>query len=262
MNSSHSRERIKSHSYKVDRDISEKEEIINQQIDKSKKDNITNDDMTPVYNYPYEFYDEEKFRKEEINIKNNEKENMIKEEKDNKETKIKNEKVELKSKENMFQYMQRKIQEDITKDIIQKIEYIPENMQKDIEKKNQQLNKNEGAPNLNETKNIKNEEMKIYKNDNKRNVKNSQKKEDKIKEFVLKNVDKKQIKNPPKPKEEYKVPKIKEIKLEKEVIPEKKVSNQLHKSKFSQKTENDYNLMMKQLKNKDYKNKEENVIKQ
>ena len=262
MNSSHSRERIKSHSYKVDRDISEKEEIINQQIDKSKKDNITNDDMTPVYNYPYEFYDEEKFRKEEINIKNNEKENMIKEEKDNKETKIKNEKVELKSNENMFQYMYRKIQEDITKDIIQKIEYIPENMQKDIEKKNQQLNKNEGAPNLNETKNIKNEEMKIYKNDNKRNVKNSQKKEDKIKEFVLKNVDKKQIKNPPKPKEEYKVPKIKEIKLEKEVIPEKKVSNQLHKSKFSQKTENDYNLMMKQLKNKDYKNKEEHVIKQ
>ena len=262
MNSSHSRERIKSHSYKVDRDISEKEEIINQQIDKSKKDNITNDDMTPVYNYPYEFYDEEKFRKEEINIKNNEKENMIKEEKDNKEIKIKNEKVELKSNENMFQYMYRKIQEDITKDIIQKIEYIPENMQKDIEKKNQQLNKNEGAPNLNETKNIKNEEMKIYKNDNKRNVKNSQKKEDKIKEFVLKNVDKKQIKNPPKPKEEYKVPKIKEIKLEKEVIPEKKVSNQLHKSKFSQKTENDYNLMMKQLKNKDYKNKEEHVIKQ
>ena len=262
MNSSHSRERIKSHSYKVDRDISEKEEIINQQIDKSKKDNITNDDMTPVYNYPYEFYDEEKFRKEEINIKNNEKENIIKVEKDNKEIKIKNEKVELKSKENMFQYMQRKIQEDITKDIIQKIEYIPENMQKDIEKKNQQLNKNEGAPNLNETKNIKNEEMKIYKNDNKRNVKNSKKKEDKVKEFVLKNVDKKQIKNPPKPKEEYKVPKIKEIKLEKEVIPEKKVSNQLHKSKFSQKTENDYNLMMKQLKNKDYKNKEEHVIKQ
>ena len=262
MNSSHSRERIKSHSYKVDRNISEKEEIINQQIDKSKKDNITNDDMTPIYNYPYEFYDEEKFRKEEINIKNNEKENMIKEEKDNKETKIKNEKVELKSNENMFQYMYRKIQEDITKDIIQKIEYIPENMQKDIEKKNQQLNKNEGAPNLNETKNIKNEEMKIYKNDNKRNVKNSQKKEDKVKEFILKNVDKKQIKNPPKPKEEYKVPKIKEIKLEKEVIPEKKVSNQLHKSKFSQKTENDYNLMMKQLKNKDYKNKEEHVIKQ
>ena len=262
MNSSHSRERIKSHSYKVDRDISEKEEIINQQIDKSKKDNITNDDMTPVYNYPYEFYDEEKFRKEEINIKNNEKENIIKEEKDNKETKIKNEKVELKSNENMFQYMYRKIQEDITKDIIQKIEYIPENMQKDIELKNQQLNKNEGAPNLNETKNIKNEEMKIYKNDNKRNVKNSKKKEDKVKEFILKNVDKKQIKNPPKPKEEYKVPKIKEIKLEKEVIPEKKVSNQLHKSKFSQKTENDYNLMMKQLKNKDYKNKEEHVIKQ
>ena len=137
MNSSHSRERIKSHSYKVDRNISEKEEIINQQIDKSKKDNITNDDMTPIYNYPYEFYDEEKFRKEEINIKNNEKE--IKEEKDNKEIKIKNEKVELKSNENMFQYMYRKIQEDITKDIIQKIEYIPENMQKDIEKKNQQL---------------------------------------------------------------------------------------------------------------------------
>ena len=137
MNSSHSRERIKSHSYKVDRDISEKEEIINQQIDKSKKDNITNDDMTLIYNYPYEFYDEEKFRKEEINIKNKEKENIIKVEKDNndnKEIKMNNEKVELKNNENIkidFQDMHKKIQEqkEITKDIIQKIEYIPENVQ-------------------------------------------------------------------------------------------------------------------------------------
>ena len=39
------------------------------------------------------------------------------------------------------------------------------------------------------------------------------------------------------------VPKVKEIKIEKEIIPEKKVTN-LHKSKFTQKTEKDYNLMM------------------
>jgi hypothetical protein len=83
----------------------------------------------------------------------------------------------------------------------------------------------------------------------------------KVKQIVLKNMDKIQLKNPIIPREEYKVPKVKEIKLEKEIIPEKKGTNQLHKSKFTQKTENDYNLMMKQLKNKNYKNNEEHVIK-
>ena len=108
--------------------------------------------------------------------------------------------------------------------------------------------------------------MENKKIDNKINLKEPQKKEEKIKEIILKNVDKKTLINPPKPKEEFKSPKVKEIKYEKESneakkVPEKKISNSLHKSQFTQKTENDYNLMMKQLKNKDYKNNEEYVIK-
>ena len=74
MNSVQSKERIKYQTYEVERNKSEKEELINPQIDKSKRENITSDDVTPVYNYPYEFYDEEKVRNEKMNIKNNEEE--------------------------------------------------------------------------------------------------------------------------------------------------------------------------------------------
>ena len=270
MDSSNSNERIKYQTFKIERDKSEKEEVINPQIEKSKRENNTNDD-TPVYNYPYEFYEEEKIKKEEINIQNNKEEEKIKkEEKDNinnEEKIINNENKDIKNNEKIKVEIQPdndiKIleQKEITKEIFQKIENIPENVQNNTAIINQQINKNERAFNLEENKIIKNEEMNINKDVNKINMKNSQKKEEKkTKEIVLKNMDKMQLKNPPMPREEYKVPKVKEIKLEKEIIPEKKVTN-LHKSKFTQKTENDYNLMMKQLKNKDYKNNEEHVIK-
>ena len=59
---------------------SEKEKIIRPEIDfnngKSKKEENLQDDDEPIYNYPYEFYEEIDFKSEEI--KN---ENIIKEEK-------------------------------------------------------------------------------------------------------------------------------------------------------------------------------------
>ena len=254
MNSSHSKERIKCQTYKVERNKSEKEELINPQIDKSNRENINNEDI-PVYNYPYEFYDDEKMKKEEINIQNNKEEEKIKQEekevKNNEEKKINNEnkKIEIKVDEDTKKLEQK----GIIKELFQKLGGVPENAQKDFEIKNQQINRNERGLNIEENKIIKNEEI---------NVNKEQKKEEKkVKQIVLKNMDKIQLKNPIIPREEYKVPKVKEIKLEKEIIPEKKGTNQLHKSKFTQKTENDYNLMMKQLKNKNYKNNEEHVIK-
>ena len=52
---------------------------------------------------------------------------------------------------------------------------------------------------------------------------------------------------------------IKETKENKK-ISEKRNLNPHHKTKFTQKTEYDYNLMMKQLKNKDYKYAEDCFI--
>ena len=263
MNSSHSKERIKYQTYIVERNQSEKEELINPQIDKSKRENINNEDI-PVYNYPYEFYDDEKMKKEEINIQNNKEEEKIKQEekevKNNEEKKINNEnkKIEIQVDEDTKKLEQK----GIIKELFQKLGDVPENAQKDFEIKNQQINRNERGLNIEENKIIKNEEININKEQNKININKEQKKEEKkVKQIVLKNMDKIQLKNPIMPREEYKVPKVKEIKLEKEIIPEKKGTNQLHKSKFTQKTENDYNLMMKQLKNKNYKNNEEHVIK-
>ena len=263
MNSSHSKERIKYQTYIVERNQSEKEELINPQIDKSKRENITNEDI-PVYNYPYEFYDDEKMKKEEINIQNNKEEEKIKQEekevKNSEEKKINNEnkKIEIQVDEDTKKLEQK----GIIKELFQKLGDVPENAQKDFEIKNQQINRNERGLNIEENKIIKNEEININKEQNKININKEQKKEEKkVKQIVLKNMDKIQLKNPIMPREEYKVPKVKEIKLEKEIIPEKKGTNQLHKSKFTQKTENDYNLMMKQLKNKNYKNNEEHVIK-
>ena len=263
MNSSHSKERIKYQTYIVERNQSEKEELINPQIDKSKRENINNEDI-PVYNYPYEFYDDEKMKKEEINIQNNKEEEKIKQEekevKNNEEKKINNEnkKIEIQVDEDTKKLEQK----GIIKELFQKLGDVPENAQKDFEIKNQQINRNERGLNIEENKIIKNEETNINKEQNKININKEQKKEEKkVKQIVLKNMDKIQLKNPIMPREEYKVPKVKEIKLEKEIIPEKKGTNQLHKSKFTQKTENDYNLMMKQLKNNNYKNNEEHVIK-
>ena len=263
MNSSHSKERIKYQTYKVEKNQSEKEELINPQIDKSKRENINTEDI-PVYNYPYEFYDDEKIKKEEINIQNNKEEEKIKQEekevKNNEEKKINNEnkKIEIQVDEDTKKLEQK----GIIKELFQKLGDVPENAQKDFEIKNQQINRNERGLNIEENKIIKNEEININKEQNKININKEQKKEEKkVKQIVLKNMDKIQLKNPIIPREEYKVPKVKEIKLEKEIIPEKKGTNQLHKSKFTQKTENDYNLMMKQLKNKNYKNNEEHVIK-
>ena len=58
---------------------------------------------------------------------------------------------------------------------------------------------------------------------------------------------------------------MKELKPKNEVNENKKISdkkplNQFHKTKLTQQTENNYNLMIQQLKNKDYKTAEARVI--
>jgi hypothetical protein len=97
-------------------------------------------------------------------------------------------------------------------------------------------------------------------------LRNSQKKDDNIRKLILKNMDKKELDVPTPPKEQYIPPKVKELKPKNEANENKKISdkkplNQFHKTKLTQQTENNYNLMMQQLKNKDYKTAEDHVIK-
>ena len=236
MNSERSnKERIKYQSYQEQKNKSEKEELINPQIDKSKKDNNTNDENNPIHNYPYEFYDDD-------NNKNDQIKNI---EHQPREIKILEQKEILKENQN-----NKKI--------------IPEK-NKNIEVINKQIIKTEAAQKGEENQIIKEEQMSVEKLVNTAKCRNSPRKEEKMKVIILKNMDKKQINPPPPPKEEYIPPKVKEIKMIKETKENKKISekrnlNPHHKTKFTQKTEYDYNLMMKQLKNKDYKYAEDRFL--
>ena len=235
MNSEQSnKERIKFQSYQEQRNKYEKEELINPQIDKSKEENNINEENNPIRNYPYEFYEDDKNKKEQIKIDNQPR-----------EIKLLEQKEILKEEQN-----------------IKKI--IPEN-KKNIETINKQINKNESFQKGEENLIIKEEQMSVEKIVNAGKLRNSPRKDEKMKVIILKNMDKKKINPPPPPKEEYIPPKVKEIKMIKETkenkkISEKKNSNPHQKTKFTQKTENDYNLMMKQLKNKDYKYADDRFI--
>ena len=235
MNSEQSnKERIKFQSYQEQRNKNEKEELINPQIDKSKEENNINEENNPIRNYPYEFYEDDKNKKEQIKIDNQPR-----------EIKLLEQKEILKEDQN-----------------IKKI--IPEN-KKNIEIINKQINKNESFQKGEENLIIKEEQMSVEKIVNAGKLRNSPRKDEKMKVIILKNMDKKKINPPPPPKEEYIPPKVKEIKMIKETkenkkISEKKNSNPHQKTKFTQKTENDYNLMMKQLKNKDYKYADDRFI--
>ena len=235
MNSEQSnKERIKFQSYQEQRNKNEKEELINPQIDKSKHENNINEENNPICNYPYEFYEDDKNKKEEIKIDNQPR-----------EIKLQEQKEILKEDQN-----------------IKKI--IPEN-KKNIETINKQINKNESFQKAEENLIIKEEQMSVEKIVNAGKLRNSPRKDEKMKVIILKNMDKKKINPPPPPKEEYIPPKVKEIKMIKEAkenkkISEKKNSNPHQKTKFTQKTENDYYLMMKQLKNKDYKYADDRFI--
>ena len=79
-------------------------------------------------------------------------------------------------------------------------------------------------------------------------------------------MDKKDLEAPLPPKEEYIPPKLKTLKMKSENKENKNnsaknPSNQIQKSKLTKQTEDNYNLMIQQLKNKDYKNSEDHVIK-
>ena len=111
----------------------------------------------------------------------------------------------------------------------------------------------------------KEEEKKLEKKESKQKLKSPQKKDENIRKFLLNNMNKKDLEAPLPQKEEQITQKAKEIKMKKEIkeskkILEKKPINQLEKTKLTQQTENNYNLMIQQLKNKDYKNKEDYVI--
>ena len=266
--SASNKERVQYRSYQGEKYKSEKEEIINPQIDKSKKENI-NDDNKPIQNYPYEFYDDNNNNNVPIKLEGRDK-------------KI------LESK-------------DIIKENRDNINNMPIKIEDNAIVQNKDISKNEIVSNEREKKHIKIEEKNVEKIENVKNIKNVSKTEEKmaIKEIVLKNVDKKQVKNPSMIKEQYnkpkikimqmpEVPKVKENKKNQEKIEKKekqekqeKIEKQekqekqeklekqekqenpqkeLHKSKFTKKTENNYNIMMKQLKNKEYKNAEDKVI--
>ena len=79
-------------------------------------------------------------------------------------------------------------------------------------------------------------------------------------------MDKKELEAPLPPREEHIPPKVKTLKNSQggkvgKNASEKKPLNQFQKSTLTKETEDNYNLMIQQLKNKDYKNTEDHVIK-
>ena len=176
--SASNKERVQYRSYQGEKYKSEKEESINPQIDKSKKENI-NDDNKPIQNYPYEFYDDNNTNNVPIKLEGRDK-------------KI------LESK-------------DIIKENRDNINNMPIKIEHNAIVQNKDISKNEIVSNEREKKYIKIEEKNVEKIENVKNIKNVSKTEEKmaIKEIVLKNVDKKQVKNPSMIKEKINKPKIK-----------------------------------------------------
>ena len=205
--------------------------------------------------------DEKKFNKdnqiimEENNImKENEiKKEVIKEVNKEKEKKIINE-----PKKKVIKEAEKKINKDIAKEKKKEIKEEKKVIKKD-EKEKKPLKERE-------KKSIKEEEKKFDKKEYIEKLRNSQKKDDNIRKIVLKNMDKKELDTPLPPREEYIPPKVKVLKSKNESndnkkISDKKPSNHIQKTKITQQTENNYNLMIQQLKNKDYKTAEDHVIK-
>ena len=89
-------------SYQGELRKTEKEELINSQLDKFKK-NISNDEGKPIHNYPYEFYEENKIQ------------------------------IELKQEEIPKNQEKLKEVKEIIKEDFQKMEVIPENTEEKVE---------------------------------------------------------------------------------------------------------------------------------
>ena len=200
--------------------------------------------------------DENKFNKENLVIteeKNIMKQREIKNEAAKEINKEREKKIMIEPKKKVLKEVEKKNTKEKKKEIKEEKKVI-----KNDEKEKKPMKERE-------KKSIKEEEKKFDQKEYIEKLRNSQKKDDNIRKIILKNMDKKELNVPTPPKEQYIPPKVKELKPKNEVNENKKISdknplNQFHKTKLTQQTENNYNLMMQQLKNKDYKTAEDRVI--
>ena len=200
--------------------------------------------------------DENKFNKENLVIteeKNIMKQKEIKKEAAKEINKEREKKIMIEPKKKVLKEVEKKNTKEKKKEIKEEKKVI-----KNDEKEKKPIKERE-------KKSIKEEEKKFDQKEYIEKLRNSQKKDDNIRKIILKNMDKKELNVPIPPKEQYIPPKVKELKPKNEVNENKKISdkkplNQFHKTKLTQQTENNYNLMMQQLKNKDYKTAEDRVI--
>ena len=200
--------------------------------------------------------DENKFNKENLVIteeKNIMKQKEIKKEAAKEINKEREKKIMIEPKKKVLKEVEKKNTKEKKKEIKEEKKVI-----KNDEKEKKPIKERE-------KKSIKEEEKKFDQKEYIEKLRNSQKKDDNIRKIILKNMDKKGLDVPTPPKEQYVPPKVKELKPKNEVnenkkISDKKPSNQFQKTKLTQQTENNYNLMMQQLKNKDYKTAEDRVI--
>ena len=227
-----------------------KEEMILKNKHLEKKDLIINE------NKGVKKEDNKLIKKEENKImKNDIKKENIKED----ESKINKEKEKI-----VIKIEDKNIKKGNNKD------YKIEETKKIIKLQEKKFNKKEGNKNNKKEENKVNNDTKekiglIDKIENTEKLKDSEKKDGIIKEIILKKIEKKALYPSSSPKEESHPPKPKEIKLlseKKETAKSQlfKSSNPYQKTKFTQKTENNYDIMLKKLKNKDYKDFNNNII--
>jgi len=281
------------------KNINNKEKKMNTDIKKENNKNIKKENNKNINEEKKVIQKEQNIKEEKKNIKkeenkiikkeeseNNKKEetnkNIVKKEektqikkqisKDNKKDENKDIKRE-ENKSNKNEIKKKNIKEEEIKIIKEQDKKV---IQKEVKKEIKKMDNNniktveeKKITNLEETKsdkNNKNKEEKEKKGLNDKiekteKIKDSDKKEGKIREIILKNIEKKELY----PKEESSIPKLKEIKQtpEKKEISknqQNKASNQYQKTTFTQNIENNYDIMLKKLKSKDYKDFDKNMM--
>ena len=208
-----------------------------------------------------EIKEEKKIIKKEIKPIKEEKK-PIKEEK----KPIKEEKKSIKEEKRKIKEEKKDMKKEERKPIKEEKKVIKKEEKKPIKEEKKIIKKEEKKINKEKEKKIVKEEEKIEKKDIIEKFRNSPKKDDKIRKIILKNMDKKDLEAPLPPREEHIPPKVKTLKMSQggkvnKNIQDKKPLNQFQKSTLTKQTEDNYNLMIQQLKNKDYKTSEDHVIK-
>ena len=258
-NDSQTRDENKSDKKEIQKEENPKIEIMKENLDKnieleSRQINKNEAAKKDIENKEIKD-DENKFNKENLIIseeKNIMKQKEIKKEAAKEKNKEREKKIMIEPKKKVLKEVEKKNTKEKKKEIKEEKKVI-----KNDEKEKKPIKERE-------KKSIK-EEKKFDQKEYIEKLRNSQKKDDNIRKIILKNMDKKELNVPTPPKEQYIPPKVKELKPKNEVNENKKISdkkplNQFHKTKLTQQTENNYNLMIQQLKNKDYKTAEDRVI--